>query len=1039
LNQPWTACKNALVGAVAWLNQPLGRRRLFILLSGQLVCTYAACVLSYVMSIPEFGIRFSLTRDIYRVDETFVHPEFRDASQHLLPEDKDQVLELGNDKVSTWGQLLRKISTLRTETPRYLPEGTSLAKAQEVEPQLSLARIGGDTWVRVRFQKANDGPEGVVWCRVSRPSFESVFPSILWFLIKAGLFLVGALVFWKRPEDRSAMQFFLLCTVTVSAYMGGYHWQRIATQPVLLLVFIASAVMLPAVSLHFYLLFPRPKELLLRRPTWSMGAIYALPTIFLLLIVATYLQLRDLTHAQLLPWSAGLNEQSMLSVIQLEVYVYFGVAATLYLACVVSLILSYRVASNATERNQVKWILIGATAALVPIGYTLYLAFARQDDFGGGAATPPMFLASVCFTAAFAISITRYRLMQLDQIIGSGVTYFVISSVFGLVYYALVFTIMWAVGNDQVNLGPVGQALGISGTALVLLIVFDVIRGRLKKVLDHHFRREKFQIDRTLRRMSQAIERLVDPPTLARRLLHTSAELLGANKGAIYLREGIPPLYRLTDHLGSAPALTELSSGCPLIEALAVRGTMLCKPSPIGVDPAQRQLQFLGGELAHALMHEDQMLALVVLGPREAAGYSSDDLNLLTAFAHMTSLALVSAEGHRTIDTLNRDLHAKVAKIAEQQRRITTLQSQLLNQTSVQSPFPRHQAQNPAVEDLEAAAVSTPHGEVNGNIVGSSHQVRQLLHIVRKVAASPSAVLLRGESGTGKEVLARALHEASPRAKKPFVKVHCAALSPGLLESELFGHVKGAFTGAHKDKTGRFELAHGGTLFLDEIGDITLEVQTKLLRVLQEMTFERVGSSEAVQVDVRLVAATHQDLEELIRRGRFREDLYYRLNVISIPVPPLRERREDIPELAQHFLRVYGKRGGKDVGQLEDDALVALKGYSWPGNIRQLENVMERAVVICEGPMITIDDLPPEILQEPPFHYETPLKWEPDSEGTVLLSGKLRAERVERERMEREQLVRALAAADGNKAEAARALGLARSTLFSKLKKYGLS
>ena len=198
-------------------------------------------------------------------------------------------------------------------------------------------------------------------------------------------------------------------------------------------------------------------------------------------------------------------------------------------------------------------------------------------------------------------------------------------------------------------------------------------------------------------------------------------------------------------------------------------------------------------------------------------------------------------------------------------------------------------------------------------------------------------MLIRGESGTGKELLARALHETSPRAGRPFVKVHCAALSPGLLESELFGHVKGAFTGAHRDKVGRFELANGGTLFLDEIGDIDLSVQTKLLRVLQEMTFERVGSSDPVQVQVRLIAATHQDLEALIRQGRFREDLYYRLNVISITMPPLRERSEDIPELVQHFLRVYGSRCGKTELGIDDEVLVLLKSYHWPGNVRQLE------------------------------------------------------------------------------------------------------
>ncbi len=280
----------------------------------------------------------------------------------------------------------------------------------------------------------------------------------------------------------------------------------------------------------------------------------------------------------------------------------------------------------------------------------------------------------------------------------------------------------------------------------------------------------------------------------------------------------------------------------------------------------------------------------------------------------------------------------------------------------------------------------------------------------------------------------------SARATKAFVKVHCAALSPSLLESELFGHVKGAFTGAHRDKVGRFELADGGTVFLDEIGDISLEVQTKLLRVLQEMTFERVGSSDPLKVDVRVIAATHQDLEQFIVLGRFRADLYYRLNVISITVPPLRERREDIVELAMHFLRLYSQRCGKDVMQIDDDALAALKAHHWPGNVRQLENVLERAVVISEGPVITLNELPPELLHSgngtstQASYPGSPAETSPSPSA----NGGVKAERADRARREREQLVRALATAQGNKTEAARALGMARSTLVSRLKKHGL-
>ncbi|HMC65357.1 MAG TPA: sigma-54 dependent transcriptional regulator, partial [Gemmataceae bacterium] len=380
-----------------------------------------------------------------------------------------------------------------------------------------------------------------------------------------------------------------------------------------------------------------------------------------------------------------------------------------------------------------------------------------------------------------------------------------------------------------------------------------------------------------------------------------------------------------------------------------------------------------------------------------------------------------------------RDLQTKVEKISEQQRRIIALQGQLMRQ----KPQIREVNGEPANGAVEITPESRS-GELSINgILGGSPPVRELLRLVRKVSGSQSAVLIRGESGTGKELLARALHDHSPRGGKTFVKVHCAALSPGLLESELFGHVKGAFTGAHRDKVGRFELANGGTLFLDEIGDISLEVQTKLLRVLQEMTFERVGSSDPVQVDVRIIAATHQDLEELIRQGRFREDLYYRLNVISIPVPPLRQRTEDIVELATHFLRLYAQRCNKAVNQIDDDALLLLKAYSWPGNVRQLENVIERAVVVVEGPLVTVQDLPPELQNGSDNGTAGEAVLKPRPPGLTPVNG-ARAEREEWNRRERERLVRALAAADGNKAEAARALGLARSTLLSRLKKHGL-
>jgi transcriptional regulator with GAF, ATPase, and Fis domain len=992
------------------LHDPAGRRRWLIVLAGAFIVAYAVSVLSYVLSLPDIGLRCAFDTTLNRVYPNYLAPD------GPKPQANDVIVKLGGEQVLDWRDFVRKQAALRDADFTHIDSSREWTDLHQSD--LTHLERDGERWVRVDFHSASSPDIESVWCRVGRAPVEALLPSLLWLLLKFGLFVVGAFVYWKRPDDASAPQFFLLCLVTIGAYVGGYHWLQIVTQPVLILIFMACSVLLPAASWHFYLLFPRPKQFFLQRPRRVLALIYGVPGLFLLVLIGCYLAVR-----WLYPENATPESLILFRIIRTVVFVYFAVATLWYLACVVSLVQSFRTARDATERNQVKWILFGAVAALVPIGYSLYLAFWNRTAFGGGATGWPMFAASACFTAAFTVSITRYRLMQLDQLISSGFGYFLLSFLAGVLYYVLVFLAMLL--GSHVPGPSFGQALWSSGTALVLLLILDAVRSRLKHALDRHFRREKHSLDRTLQRMSQAIDRLVDPPALARRLLQTSAELLNTPRGAVYLREGEPPLYRLADVLGAPPPLSELSPGCPLIEAVQDRGTVaILNERQAIIDPSRRQLRFLGGAVAQPLIHEGRMLALLVLAPKEAGQYTSDDLNLLAAFAQVTALALLSAEGHRTIDALNRELKDKVEKIAEQQRRILLLQSQIRVQGNGAPP-----TLEPATSPETAGAVGKP-----GGIVGNSPPVRQLLSQVRKVASSQSEVLIRGESGTGKELLARALHEASPRANKTFVKVHCAALSPGLLESELFGHVKGAFTSAHRDKVGRFEMANGGTLFLDEIGDIDLTVQTKLLRVLQEMTLERVGSSEPLRVDVRVLAATHQNLETLMEQGRFRGDLYYRLNVISLTIPPLRDRGEDIPELVQHFLRTYGTRCNKPDVQIDDDALIVLKTFPWPGNVRQLENVVERAVVFAEGMTITVEDLPPEVLG-------SVRRSSADSEpGEAELSdGLFQTERFERDRRERELLVRALAAAKGIKADAARALGVPRSTLLSRLKKHGLS
>jgi len=306
------------------------------------------------------------------------------------------------------------------------------------------------------------------------------------------------------------------------------------------------------------------------------------------------------------------------------------------------------------------------------------------------------------------------------------------------------------------------------------------------------------------------------------------------------------------------------------------------------------------------------------------------------------------------------------------------------------------------------------------SIIGKSAEMKQVFDIVRQVAPSRSSVLITGESGSGKEMIAEALHYNSPRKDKSFIKLHCAALTESLLESELFGHEKGAFTGAIARKRGRFELAHLGTLFLDEIGEINQNVQIKLLRVLEEKKFERVGGEETIEVDVRLIAATNRDLKDAIAKGFFREDLYYRLNVVNIHIPPLRERKEDIPLLVAAFLKEFSQENGKPIEGIDPKARLALYNYSWPGNVRQLRNSVESAVVLSKGSTLTLEDFPPNI------------RGETGADSLRLSLGTSLAE------MEKEVIRSTLAREGGNKSRTAEILGIGRKTLHRKIEEYGL-
>jgi DNA-binding NtrC family response regulator len=330
-------------------------------------------------------------------------------------------------------------------------------------------------------------------------------------------------------------------------------------------------------------------------------------------------------------------------------------------------------------------------------------------------------------------------------------------------------------------------------------------------------------------------------------------------------------------------------------------------------------------------------------------------------------------------------------------------------------------------------------------MIGQSQPMQEVYRLTRRVADSSATVLLLGETGTGKELIAKAVHQLSPRASGPFVRVNCGALSEGVLESELFGHVKGAFTNAYENRTGRFEAAHGGTIFLDEINSVNTNVQVKLLRVLQEHEFERVGDTKTVTVDCRIIAATNRDLVELVEHGRFREDLYYRLNVLPVYLPPLRERIDDIAALAEHFLARYAAQNGRPVREITGDAMGFLKAYSWPGNVRELQNYIERAIVLADGDALDSKFLPPHVRGEAPLRLGRVNRSDLESMCSEYVSRSLGenpddgvAYNIVIGSIEKELITQVLRMCQGTQTKTALRLGINRNTLHKKIDEHKL-
>lgn len=997
---------------------------------------YSLIVLAVIAITPDLGLRFLLVDGAAERGQFLRGSEgviIRDASRLTLstrsevPRSGDLLLRVGSQPVSNFLDYAKVALNLRW---LELPPGGLINRGEDplhhdLPPYVQ--ETGGQRWIRIEFQKPGDNST-----YRSAVAFQTVHPAelgltLLWFALELGIFLVVAIAFWSRPFDESAKTFFLMCVTTLPAFVGGYYWYLIAGSSWLSWPFVLASVLVPTVTLHFFLVYPKPKPWLLPHLPIVLWVMYLVPAGAALVYFLSDVQTRTLLAMAPVPERTRMMTQS-LSLLRDGILSYLPIAALYFAGTLAALVDSVRTTRNPIEKNQLRPIFYAGLVATACVVYTLVLAFFFRQHFVLGGGRLPMFLASLVFMLAYAVGIVRYKLMLVEQIVSRGMWYYVLSGgstllIAAIVAFGSLGLAYWQGSPSAIHI----FFLASVGTLAVCLMVW--LRDSWQRLIDRRFFREKYQLDKALQNMNRAMGPLTDADLLAQRLVSSCRDVLQAERASLYLRDPGTSSLRLSSVDGRTSGQPVLLPVTKQLEDQLLADVSLLQVNPekgSDLSPAQEALRKLKAELVHSLEADGELSGLVVLGPKRGGGlYSAEDVTFLTALGQITSIALHCVKVQRNVGQLNEELRLSTERIAQQRQQILMLQAEIASSQSEVDPRPGDEFHR-------------------GSIKGNSPALQNVLETVRKAASTDASILIRGESGTGKELLAQAIHENSARRTGPLVCVHCGALAPGLLESELFGHVKGAFTGANTDRPGRFEMAQRGTIFLDEIGDISLETQIKLLRVLQERTFERVGGNEKLQVDVRILAATHQNLEQLISAGKFREDLYYRLNVITVTVPALRERREDIVELAVHFLKRIGGRLGRPQVQFDDEALDLLTRYSWPGNIRQLENVIERASVLCDGQLIRATDLPQEITSEGP-------RSKPASSTTrpALVAPSIRSARLGEveatlagpldEAAERQQLIDALRNCGGNKARAARLLGLPRSTFFSKLKKYSLA
>ena len=800
-----------------------------------------------------------------------------------------------------------------------------------------------------------------------------------------GLVLLALALIADRGRGHELPQQFLRSTVIYVVFLAGaFALDVTVSTPLLTTPWMFAMCLAAPATCHFMLRFPAGRRLV--SPAVHV-AIYGPPLALATVLAANHaafslgldLPLRE----RITSWGGGIA----------------GAMAATYLA-IGAIARARRLRAKRAEVDPAaaRWLHVGGVTMVVPLVIAVVAAARNANAFVAGGYRPYVAIAMVGGSACVVLAMTRVPFGELDRLWRRSTGY-VLATLCAACLYLVVIGLLggaatWAGG---------GVATTFAAT-LAAAIVFGPLRVKVQRLVDDRFARERTRARRLLREAAQAAVATLDAAELSRGFAERVRLALGARGVGLYTIVDFCPDgesaygWRCEVEVGDA--------GLPVVPDVdGAHGLDLARATA-----APHELP--GGSMAVPVPVDDRAPAILVVVPRDDGRLDDEELELLATAAAGLAVALDNARAHSALRELTERLRREIEVAERRRKEIARLKERLEEENRA------------LVGELASRTGKAP-------VIGAG--LAATFELAGKVARSDATVLVRGETGVGKELIARAIHAASPRRSGPFIVVDCGAIAAGLVESALFGHEKGAFTGAVRAAAGAFRAARGGTIFLDELGELPLDLQPKLLRVLQEREVQPVGAEAPVAVDVRVICGTNRDLEREVAAGSFRDDLLYRLQVVEIAVPPLRARKSDLQALAEHFLARIAARAGKPAKRLSTDAVAVCLEHDWPGNVRELEHALEAAAVYAEGDEIAAKDLP---IAGKVFRKRAEQVLEA---ATVTVDGAPRAGlRETLEDLERDRLVEVMKTCQNNRSKAARALGMSRGALLRRLKRYGL-